>query len=223
LRWLVALAVASVASVLLWLGAPRFLASILKAPAHATVIEIDAGRTPPAEQLGRAAGYLENARTWEASADLGAELGFVRLLQAVQADPAARAPMARLAVDSLRESLRRAPSRPHPWVRLAYARDLEDGTSEEVVRLLERSTRVGPFVGEVALVRLTKLLKYWDRLTPALRLYSFRQIKYMWANNQGFVIQAARQSAKPHIIRFALRAVPGALDDFDRAVPAPSN
>lgn len=209
----------------MWLGTPRVIASLLKAPAHATVLDTAAGRTPPPEQLERAALYLENARKWETSAQLNAELGFVRLLRAGQMDPtdAARGPIAHRAAEDLRDSLRLSPARPHPWVRLAYAREIEGYSGAEIARLLRQSAAVGAFVGEVALVRLEKLLQYWDDLTPDMRLYTFRQIRFMWANDQGFVFQVARQSPKSHIIRFALRAVPGALDHFDQVIPPRSD
>lgn len=224
MRWIVAFIVVFVASVQGWMGVPRFVASLLKAPAHATVLAIEAGQSPPPTQLERAALYLEKARKWETSAQLDAALGFVRLLEAAHMDPtdAARGPAAHLAAETLRQSLRLSPARPHPWVRLAYARDLEGATGAEVARLLEQSTAVGGYVGEVALVRLRKLLQHWDTLPPDMRLYTFRQIRYIWANDQGFIFQAAQQTSKASIIRFALRTVPGAVDRFNRVVRPPS-
>jgi hypothetical protein len=224
LRWIVALTVIVVASGLMFLGTPRLIASILKAPAHVLLTHVEAGKTPPRDQLERAANHLEQARSWENSAQLASEIGFLRLLDAFQMDSSdpRRAAEVRLSADSLRESLRLSPARPHPWVRLAYAEDFEVGPGAEIARLLQQSTMVGAYVGEVALVRLRLLLKYWDSLSPEMRLYTFKQIRYMWANDQGFVLQAGKQTSKSHLIRFALRLVPGALDRFDQVVPPPA-
>ncbi len=162
---------------------------------------------------------------WESSAQLTSEIGFLRLLEAFQMAPlnAVRSAKARLAAEHFTESLNLSPARPHPWVRLAYARDIEGSTGVEIARLLRQSISVGGFVGEIALVRLKMLLKHWDSLSPGLRLYTFKQIRYMWASDRSFILEAGKQTSKPHIIRFALRAVPGALDQFDRVSPPPSN
>lgn len=223
LRWIVALIVLAVALALIALGTPRLIASILKAPAHAPLSRLEAGRTVPAGQLERAATHLEQARGWEHSARLASEIGFLRLLEAFQADGSddGRASQAQLAALSLQQSLELSPARPHAWVRLAYAEDYAGGSGDEIARLLQQSTKVGAFVGEIAQVRLKLLLKYWDHLSPEMRRYTFKQVRFLWANDPGFVLQVGKQTSRAHIIRFALRPLPGALDRFDQAVPRP--
>jgi len=223
-RWIVAFAVLVVALALITLGAPRLVASILKAPAHAPLTRAEAGKPPPPGQLERAADHLAQAQVWENSARIASEIGFLRLLEAFQSDSSAdgRLVQAHRAADSLKQSLVLSPARPHAWVRLAYAEDYIGASGEEIARLLQQSTAVGAFVGEIAQVRLTLLLKYWDHLSPPMRLYTFKQIRYMWANDPGFVLQVGKRTPRAHIIRFALRPVPGALDRFDQAVPRPA-
>jgi hypothetical protein len=225
LRWIVSLTVILVASAIIWLGMPRLVASALKAPAQASLVRIQAGKTPTSSELERAVAHLKRAHVWEASAQLRSEIGFLRLLDAFQLDPSdeTRSAKARLAAEFFTESLYLSPARPHPWVRLAYARELEGSTGAELSRLLQQSVAVGPFVGEIALVRLNLLLKHWGSLSPDLRLYTFSQIRYMWASDRSFVLEAGKRTSKPHIIRFALRTVPGAIDQFDRVNPPPSN
>ena len=221
MRWTVPSFVIPVALALLILGVPRFISSLLKAPAHATLTQVEAGKVPPPDQLDRAAKHLEKVRPWESSAELSAEIGSLRLLQAFQMDETDpdRVSVAGLATANLMESLRLSPARPHPWVRLAYAKDMTGTPNSEITSLLEQSVAVGPFVGEISLVRLKLLLKKWDSLSPDMRRYTFKQVRYMWVHDENFVIRAARQTSRPYIIRFALRPVPGALDRFDRAVP----
>ena len=88
MRWVVPSIVVSLALALLVVGVPRFVSSLLRAPAHAALTEIDAGEVPPRDQLDRAAEHLEKALRWESSAKLSAEIGFLRLLQAFQMDDA---------------------------------------------------------------------------------------------------------------------------------------
>lgn len=225
LRWIVSLTVILVASALIWLGTPRLVASVLKAPAQASLIRTQTGKTPPPYELERAVAHLARAHVWEASSQLTSEIGFLRLLEAFQLDPSdeTRNAKARLAAEYFTASLNLSPARPHPWVRLAYARDLEGSTGAEISRLLQQSVAVGPFVGEIALVRLNLLLKHWESLSPDLRRYTFKQIRYMWASDRNFVLEAGKRTSKPHIIRFSLRTVPGALDQFDRVNPPTSN
>jgi len=222
LRWLVPSIVVSLALALLILGVPRFISSLLRAPAHATLTQIEAGQVPPPAQLERAAKHLERARRWEFSAKLSTEIGFLRLLQASQMDETDpdRKTVAGLATASLTESLRLSPARPHPWVRLAYARAMEGAEPSEIVGLLEQSIKAGPYVGEIAIVRLKRLLVDWEHLSPEMRLYTYRQIRWIWNSEQSYLLGAARQTSRPDIIRFALRPIPGAVERLDRAVPS---
>lgn len=183
--------------------------------------KIAAGEVPPIDQLERAADHLERARRWETSAKLSGEIGFLRLLQAFQmeeSDPS-RVSIAAAATASLKESLRLSPARPHPWVRLAYARAIENAEPSEIVGLLGHSVEVGPYVGEIAIVRLKKLLAEWEHLSSGLRLYAFQQVRWVWNSEKSYILRAARKTTRPEIMRFALRPVPGAVEQFDRAAP----
>jgi len=224
LRWIVALTVLVVAVTLITLGTPRLIASILKAPAHAPLSRLETGRTEPTDQLERAAVHLEQAQSWENSAQLASEIGFLRLLEAFQADNPddGRTARAQQAADNLRRSLGLSPARPQAWVRLAFAQDYAGVPGNEIARLLQQSTTVGAFVGDIAQVRLSLLLKYWDYLSPQLRLYTFKQIRYLWANDPRAVLQVGKSTSRAPLIRFALRPVPGAIDRFDQAVPQPA-
>lgn len=222
MRWLLPFLAISLSLALLILGVPRFVSSVLRAPAHDTLTKIAAGEVPPPDQLERAAKHLEKARRWEFSAKLSAEIGFLRLLQAFQMDETDpdRAVVAALATENLKESLRLSPARPHPWVRLAYARAIENADPTEVVYLLEQSIDVGPYVGEIAIVRLKRLLADWKYLSPDLRRYAFRQVRWVWTSEKSYLKRAARQTSRPDIMRFALRPIPGAVEEFDRSAPS---
>ena len=220
MRWIVPSIVVPLALALLVLAAPRFVSSLLRAPAHAVLTQIEAGEVLAPGQLERAAKHLERAHRWESSAKLYAEIGFLRLLQAFQMDKAApnRATIAALATADLKESLRLSPARPHPWVRLAYARAIEGAEPSEIAGLLEQSIKAGPYVGEIVIVRLKRLLVDWAHLSPGVRIYTFRQIRWVWNSKQSYLLRAARQTSRPDIMRFALRPIPGAVERFDRAV-----
>ena len=131
---------------LLTLAVPRVVASVLKAPAHRSILIVESGKTSGAESLARAAAYVERATSWERSARLYGELGFLTLLQAFKTnrDDPARPALIGKASDSLRQALQLSPARPHPWVRLAYARALEGAEPAELADLLAQSVSVGP-------------------------------------------------------------------------------
>ncbi len=225
MRWFVSSTVVCFALALLILGVPRFISSLLNAPAHTALMEIEAEKIPAPGELVRAAVHLERARRWGSSAELAAEIGFVHLLRAAQMDEADpdRKTVAGLATEYLKESLRLSPARPHPWVRLAYARAIEGAGPSEIVALLEQSIKAGPYVGEIAIVRLRKLLAEWEHLSPALRLYAYRQIRWVWRSEYSYLLRAAKDTSRPDIMRFALRPIPGAVERFDRAVPRIAN
>ncbi len=225
MRWFAALIGFFIGVSLLWLGTPRVIASVLKAPAFMTLLSAHHGIPQPLERLEKATGYLKTAAQWEDSGRIRTDLGFLLLLQATQIDPAdpRRSALARQAAEALREGLVRAPAQPHSWLRLAYARVIETGPSPEIAALLARSVEAGPFVGEITISRLELLLRTWHDLSPDLRSYARKQVRYAWKNDYRGLIKAAKRSDRAYIIRFALRAVPGALDQFDAAIPRNSD
>ena len=221
MRWMTALILSLVGIALIMLGVPRVSDSFLMLPAYKAISDMRHGKQQGLEQLERAAVYLERATEIEQSAELYTDLGYLRLLRAIQSDPEAseRGELAAAATDSFRHALILSPARPHPWVGLAYSRTLEDAPSSEIVALLEQSIVVGPFVGEILTSRLELLLEVWPQLSPEVRRYASRQIRYAWANDWRGVIEVAKRTTRLEIIRYSLRPVPGALSRLDRAVP----
>jgi hypothetical protein len=67
--------------------------------------------------------------------------------------------------------------------------------------------------------RLELLLEVWPQLSPKVRRYASRQIRYAWANDKQGVIGVMRRTPRPEIIRFALRPVPGALSELGKVIP----
>ncbi len=221
MRWMTALILSLVGIALILLGVPRITASFLMLPAYQAVSDMRHGKELEREQLERAAGYLERATEKEQSAQLYTDLGHLRLLRAIQSDPEAseRRGLAAAATDAFRHALVLSPARPHPWVGLAYSRTLEGAPSFEIVALLEQSIEVGPFVSEILASRLELLLEVWPQLSPKLRRYTSRQVRYAWAHDRQGVIGVMRRTRRPEIIRLALRPVPGALSELGKAVP----
>lgn len=221
MRWMTALILSLVGIALIMLGVPRVSASFLMLPAYKAISDLRHGKDQDLEQLERAAGYLERASEKEQSAELYTDLGYLRLLRAIQSDTEApeRGELAAAATDSFRHALILSPARPHPWVGLAYSRTLEDAPASEIVALLRQSIEAGPFVGEILTSRLELLLEVWPQLSPKVRRYANRQIQYAWAHYKRWVvIGVMRRTPRPEIIRFALAPVAGALSRLDRVV-----
>lgn len=205
---------------LLTLGVPRVVASVLTAPAHRTVLIVGSGKTAEAPALALAADYVERATNWQQSAQLVGELGFLRLLQTFQTDrdDPARPALIGEASDSLRQALRLSPARPHPWVRLAYARALEGADPTELAQLLAQSVRAGPYVSEIAVTRLDLLLRLWTHLPPDLRTYTMKQVRYIWPHASYELLRVVADTPRPEIIRFALRTVSEAVPRVDAVI-----
>ncbi len=219
MRWILAVVVLGVAGLTLWLSVPRLVASLLKAPAHFTVLAAHRNKTLTEGELARAIATLEKVRDWEMSADLNSELGFLLLLQAARSEPEERQQeVAARAADFLEQSLLLSASRPHPWVRLAFARWFHGDEALRVTEPLEQSIEIGPYVGAIAITRLKLLLHIWEHLSPKLKLYTLNQIRYIWPNAGGELLELAKRTSQPWVIRRALRPVPGALQQLDRVL-----
>ena len=225
MRWFTIIAGLGLASALLFLAVPRVVASVLKAPAFSAVLAAHRGTPQPAGRLDQAAGYLEAAARWEGSGRLRTDLGYLRLLQAAARvrDDSRRADLAGQATAALREGLLRAPAQPHSWVRLAYARTLETGPSPEVAALLAQSYAAGAFVGEITLSRLELLLANWNDLAFDVRVFTGKQVRYAWTHEKDALVDIARRGGGGHVIRLALRSLPGAVDRFDAALARDSD
>jgi hypothetical protein len=205
---------------LLSLAVSRVAASVLKAPAHRTLLVIESGKSAGAEATSRAATYTQRAAQWEHSAELFGELGFLRLWEGFQTgrDDSVRLSLIDQASQSLRQSIYLSPARPHPWVRLAYASVLEGADPKDTTDLLAQSVRTGPYVAEISVTRLELLLRLWQHLTPEMRRYTMRQIRYIWPNAGHHLLRLARNAPRPDIIRLALRRDPVAVERVDALI-----
>ena len=205
---------------ILSLAVPRVVASVLTAPAQRTILTVESGKTSEAERLVRAATYVERATDWEQSSQRFGELGFLRLLQVFQTDrdDPARPALIGEASQSLQHSVQLSPARPHPWVRLVYARALEDADPSELADLLAQSIRTGPYVSEISVTRLELLLRLWKHITPKTRTYAMKQVRYIWPKAGGKLLRVVQNTPRPDIIRFALRHDPEALERVDAVV-----
>ena len=115
MRWVATLIGLFVAIALLWLGTPRLITSVLKAPAFVTVLTAHHGEPQPLERFEKATQYLETAARWEASGRIRTDVGFLLLLQPTQlnsGDPR-KASLAQQAAKALRDGLLLARARPH--------------------------------------------------------------------------------------------------------------
>jgi hypothetical protein len=161
-----------VSVLLISLGTPRVIASVLKAPAFGTLRAAHAGRPIAADQLEIATSYLQKATAWEQSGQIFSDLGFLLLLQAAQrqADDPARLKLARRSAVAIETALALAPANPHGWLRLAYAETILHGPSPEVAAILAQALKIAPFLGELAPSRIELVLQNWQHLTMAALL-----------------------------------------------------
>jgi hypothetical protein len=161
-----------VSVLLISLGTPRVVASVLTAPAFGALRAAHAGRPTAADQLEIATTYLQQAIAWEQSGQLNGDLGFLLLLQAAQRQPddPARLELARRSAAAIEKALALAPANPHGWLRLAYAETILHGPPPEVAAILAQALKIAPFLGELAPSRIELVLQNWQHLTMAALL-----------------------------------------------------
>lgn len=220
-RWALGAVVFAVGALTLWLGVPRVVASLQKAPAHFTLLAAHWNQSLSSSDLAGAAAQLEKVRAWEDSADLNSELGFLLLLLAAQSETVERRnEIAAKAAGALQRSLLLGAAQPQPWVRLAFARYYLGEDPARITAPIEQSRKVGPYVGDIAVTRLKILLINWDDLSPELKNFTYDQIRYIWPNASGQILEIAQLTRHPEVIRHALRQVPDAVERLDRVIPA---
>ena len=94
----------------------------------------------------------------------------------------------------------------------------ESGPSPAVAGLLLRSLETGFYVADITISRLELLLRNWKHLPAVARQATGKQIRYAWEHNERDLARIAKRTGRVHIVRFAIRSIPGALDCFDRAL-----
>ena len=205
-------------ALLLSLGAPRVIASLLKAPAFQSLRAAHAGEPLETVQLQTATRFLEKATRWEASGQLYGDLGFLLLLDAAArpTDDPQRQALAGRSLAAIEASLMLAPASPHGWLRLAYATTILKGPSPEVAALLERSLKIAPFLGALAPARIELLFQNWPHLSPEMRAALGPQIRYGWRHHGRALVAIAARGGQLRVLRLALRSVPGAPQRIDR-------
>ena len=223
MRWYVLSLCLLVSAVLLVLGTPRLVGSVLKAPAFATLQAVHRGERLRTEQLAKAVVHLRRAARWEESGKLRAEIGLLLLVQARQTrrgDPN-RVGLAKQAAKALREGLLRAPVQPHAWTRLAEARMIETGPSSAAATALEQSLKTGAFVPVLTIRRLEFLLRNWAFLSQGARKDTGKQVRYAWRHGRERLIKLANRTPSRHLIGIALRPIPGAEAEFEARMGKP--
>ena len=85
----------------------------------------------------------------------------------------------------------------------------------KIAALIAQSYEAGAFVGEITLPRLELVLANWNDLPFGLRVSAGKQIRYAWIHEEDGVVEIARQRGAAHVIRLALRTLPGAVERFD--------
>lgn len=220
MRWIVALAGAIWAALLIAICVPYAIGSVLKTAAFPVITVINRGEIPTTAGLDGAARSLDTAALWDDGARVRTDLGLVLLMRAGIAENSVpeRTRLNELAREALLAGLARAPVRPHSWVRLASLRMAQTGPSAEIVALLQRSVEIGRFVTDITLARVELLLLNWAELPTGLRIEAAAEFRRAWALDERALAVTAQRTGQAHIVQFALDGVPGARISFDRAL-----
>jgi len=201
-------------------GAPRVVASFLKAPAFGALLQAQSDRPVAAAALEPAIAYLKKATRWEKSGELYGDLGLLLYRDALQrpADDPLKLERAAESVAAIEASLARTPTVPQGWIRLAYAKTLLAGPGPEIAAIAGQSLRLAPFSGGLAPARIDLLLRNWAYLSPESRRLAGAQIRFGWRHHSGRLVEIAAARGRLKVLRLALRSDPEADRVIDKTL-----
>ena len=207
-----------ISALLIGLGLPRVVASLLKAPAFGSLLQAQADRPVDPEHLETAIAYLKKATGWERSGELYGDLGLLLYRDAVRRSPddPLRLQRAAESIAALEQSLARTPTVPQNWIRLAYATTLTEGPGPTAAAIVGQSLRLAPYSGALAPARIDLLFRNWAFLSPETRRHAGPQIRYGWHHNKQSLVEIALAHGRLETLRLALRSDPDAGPLIDK-------
>ena len=125
------------------------------------------------------------------------------------------------AIALLEAGLARKPVAPHAWARLALARLRRSGPGPASLAAVRQSIYTGPYVGELALLRIALLMRH-QGLDTQTRAMLGQQIRLAWLAAPKRLIALAKQAGAPLVFNKALARDPEALVRFEAGLRRPA-
>lgn len=217
--WYLAIILAVVgAVVLLYLGVPRTIAAFVMLPGNEPLRDYGDGKAIDRDQLETIIESRQEALAWVDDGHTWSELALGQLLLAARPEKGGPldSELVDRAIDSLRSGLTQAPTDTYAWTRLAYAELLARGASQTVSSALVMSMRTGRYQPQLTLFRLKLCLAVWPHFAVKDYLLVLDQVRLAWRRWRKDVVEIARATGRPDVIRAALAQTPRDLAEFER-------
>lgn len=194
-------------ALLLGLGLPRLIASVMTLDARAVLGSVRSGEAVTPGELAAAATDIADAARWSRDGELESGRGFLLMVLADRVPPGAE--QDRLYADAetaIAGALAVAPGQPTPWMHLAWLRERR-GDAAGAGAALRLSMLSGAVVPELMTFRLELGL----RLLPAMDTETIglvnRQIRLTWVIAPEFVAALSSRPGLGDLVRNALDGI----------------
>ena len=202
-------------AVLLSLGLPRTIASVITVPGNAVLKSIQSLEPVSRQDLDLLIASQRRSLAWGESGRKWTDLGLAQLLLAAEAGDDGREDRISEAMTSLKRGLALAPANGFAWTRLAYGETLASGPSAAVAAALKMALLTAPFEPRLLFMRLELSFRAWPYFEPDDRDLVFRQVRFAWRDDPERLIDLARRSGRINLVRAALLRTPEALSRLE--------
>lgn len=200
---------------LIYLGAPRFISSIVTLPSRPIITQIQNEEAVSAQSLDILIASQKRGLDWHQSARLWTDLGLAQLLYANKHTKPERQLLLAQAEESLINGLSIGPSNAFAWARLAYIELIKNGPSANMIEKLRLSSTRAPYDRRLVFSRLHLYLLVWGKLNRPDKAVVLEQIRLAWHTDRQRLVKLAIDSKRLLLARAALITDAGQLTIFD--------
>ena len=202
-RIFVATAACTAATVIIALAWPRLVAGVIEAPVEDAVASLSGPAPVPDDMVRRALAIKEQVAAVHPTAKTWADIGLMRLREAMQLGPSTSGGRAALEASFIahRQALSLDPGGAYAWTRLAQTLLARDGISaDDLGAVLSVAVAASPYDSRLVIARVDIALAAWDHLSDPVRALMDKQI-HIAADQSPTALAAAARN------RFALAKV----------------
>lgn len=162
------------------LAAQRSTTAFLSLPASVAIFQLEQGKELTSQQLAEVEEDLTSALAYGVNqAELNSQLSYISLRRLLldQSNAASREELLQ-ALKSVEAALEGRPLDAYLWTRYTHLSYLLDGLSPYTLAALDRSFRYGSKEKQLFRFRMVLGLTEWERLPPALKEATLKQIEF---------------------------------------------
>lgn len=158
----------------------RSAAAYLSLPASVAIFQLERGKQLTSQQLATIEEELASALGYGVNqAELNSQLSYISLRRLLMGQPGTAAKeQLQLALNSVEAALKLRPLDAYLWTRYTHLSYMRDGLSPYTLAALDRSFLYGSKEKQLFQFRMVLCLTEWERLPPALKEATVKQIEF---------------------------------------------